>query len=183
MPFHHPPAMALGFRCRSCVCNAMPSRSVRTGVVRLTIGVLLWFFYSSSLSSTPDPKPASDSTDSTPTIRTGSKSSSPTKLDMRIRPATPADLDAITALGLAALHEDPIWPYRFPQAKAFPDHHYKFSRIRFSEYLDSVKAGVYQSMVVEVPSMEDPAVAKVIAFSMWSLPTSWRPPTSGAYSC
>ena len=63
---------------------------------------------------------------------------------LRLRPATSADLDEITALGLASLHDDPVWPYRFSGATAHPDDHYKYSRIRFSEYLDNVEAGVYQ---------------------------------------
>jgi hypothetical protein len=96
-------------------------------------------------------------------------------LAMSVRPATKADLDQITALGLAALPDDPIWPYRFPGAKAHADHHYKYSRIRFSEYLDNVDAGVYSVMVVEAPSIEDPQQLKIISMSMWALP-GWHSP-------
>ena len=145
----------------------MSSRSLRNPIVWLAIGLLLWFSLSfRSHSTTPTPN-----------------DHDPPKAAMRLRPATSADLDKITALGLASLPDDPVWPYRFPGASAYPDDHYKYSRIRFSEYLDSVDAGVYQSMVVELSARESEGrgVPKIIAFSMWSLPESWRPPKkSGA---
>ena len=89
---------------------------------------------------------------------------------MTLRHATSSDLDAITALGLSALPDDPIWPYRFPRAQQHPDDHYKFSRIRFSEYLDNAEAGTYAAVVVEAPSKEDASVTQIIAMSLWVLP-------------
>jgi hypothetical protein len=70
-------------------------------------------------------------------------------LKMKLRHATASDLDVITALGLAALPEDPIWSYRSPLAKQYPDEHYEYSRVRFSEYLDNVEAGVYAAVLIE----------------------------------
>ena len=100
---------------------------------------------------------------------------------MKLRPATPSDLDAITRLCLAALPDDPIWPYRFPGAKEYPDDHYKYSRLRYAEYLDNVKAGVYQIMLLESPSKEDPSVSVIIAMSIWHLPGFHLPkPTTAA---
>jgi hypothetical protein len=94
---------------------------------------------------------------------------------MALRAATKADLDQITSLGIAALHDDPIWPYRFPKATEFPEDHRHYSRLRFSEYLENAENGVYAATVVEVPSEEDASVNKIIAMSMWGLPGSHLP--------
>lgn len=87
-----------------------------------------------------------------------------------LRHATLSDLDAITALGLSALPDDPTWPYRFPKAKQFPEDHYRFSRIRYSEYLENAEAGAYAAVLIEAPSKEDPFVTRLIAMSFWALP-------------
>lgn len=92
------------------------------------------------------------------------------RLAMAVRPATMDDLDEMTALALAALPDDPVWPYRFPNATLYPDHYHKYSRLRLWEYLSNAEAGVYKVMLVEVPSKDDPAVSIVIAMSMWQLP-------------
>ena len=99
-------------------------------------------------------------------------------LTMTLRPATMRDLDEITALALAALPDDPVWPYRFPNATLYPEHYHKYSRLRFWEYLSNAEAGVYEVMLVEVPSKDDPSVPVVIAMSMWQLP-GWHLPKSG----
>ncbi|KAI1131698.1 hypothetical protein F5Y10DRAFT_261859 [Nemania abortiva] len=96
---------------------------------------------------------------------------------MTVRAATLADLDEITSLGIASLHDDPIWPYRFPKANEYRDDHIKYSRIRFSEYLENADNGVYAAMVVEALSKENPAVKKIIAMSMWQLPGYHLPKT------
>ena len=87
-----------------------------------------------------------------------------------IRSATASDLDTITAIGLAALPDDPVWPYRYPFAAQFPEDHYKYSRIRYSEYLANVEVGAYAVMFAEAPSNEDPDVKVVVAMSIWQLP-------------
>ncbi|KAH8682703.1 hypothetical protein BX600DRAFT_522179 [Xylariales sp. PMI_506] len=89
---------------------------------------------------------------------------------MAMRAATLADLEAITELALAALPDDPFWLYRYPRAKDYPDDHYKYSRIRFEEYLHNVEAGTYAAMVVEAASEEGQHTTKLIAMSMWALP-------------
>lgn len=61
---------------------------------------------------------------------------------MSLRAATKADLDQITSLGIATLHDDPIWPYRFPRAAEFPEDHRRYSRLRFAEYLENVENGL-----------------------------------------
>ena len=84
-----------------------------------------------------------------------------------IRPAGADDLDAMTSIGLAAFPMDPQWAYRFPGAQAFPEDHYKYSRIRLSEYLKDMVSSVCTVMLAEAFSNEDPAVRKVVAMSMW----------------
>lgn len=86
---------------------------------------------------------------------------------MSIRPATEADMDAITWISVAALPADPICPYRFPFMDKYPDDHEKFTRLRYMEYL---AAGDSAIMVFECPSLEDPNVNKAVAFSIWQLP-------------
>ena len=97
-----------------------------------------------------------------------------------IRPADADDLDAMTSIGLAAFPMDPQWPYRFPSAQAFPDDHYKYSRIRLSEYLDNTVSGACTVMLAEAPSNEDPAVRKVVAMSMWQMPGTHLKEREGA---
>lgn len=89
-----------------------------------------------------------------------------------VRSATLNDLDTMTAIGLAALPDDPVWPYRYPFAAQFPEDHYKYSRIRYSEYLANVEAGAYAVMLAEAPSNENPDVKEIVAMSMWQLPGS-----------
>ncbi|KAK0727596.1 hypothetical protein B0T26DRAFT_765848 [Lasiosphaeria miniovina] len=91
---------------------------------------------------------------------------------MRLRAATAADVDAITELALAALPNDPVWPYRFPLASQFPAEHKKYTGIRIAEYLENVRTGVYQCMVVEAATT---TARQIVALSMWDLPVSWRP--------
>jgi len=87
-----------------------------------------------------------------------------------IRTATTADLDSITDLALDALPHDPAWPYRYAKAAEFPEEHYKYSRLRYSEYLANIEIGAYAIMLAESPSNEDPDVTKVVAMSIWQLP-------------
>jgi hypothetical protein len=87
-----------------------------------------------------------------------------------VRAAQPEDLDAVTNVALASLPADPAWPYRYPYAEQFPDEHYKYTRIRYAEYLENVQAGVYAAMVAELPSKNDPQVREIVAISMWQLP-------------
>ncbi|KAK5635989.1 hypothetical protein RRF57_011701 [Xylaria bambusicola] len=89
---------------------------------------------------------------------------------MIVRTATLADLDEITALGVVALQDDPVWPYRFPNAAEYRDDHVKYSRIRFLAYLENAENGGYTVMVVEAPSKENACVKKIIAMSVWVSP-------------
>ncbi|MCJ1392944.1 hypothetical protein MMC18_005816 [Xylographa bjoerkii] len=86
---------------------------------------------------------------------------------MSIRLAKESDLDAIVWISVAALPADPVCPYRFPYMDLYPEDHVKFSRIRYAEYM---AAGDNVIMVFESPTIEDPAVHKPVAFSIWQLP-------------
>ncbi|MCJ1404944.1 hypothetical protein MMC11_008170 [Xylographa trunciseda] len=86
---------------------------------------------------------------------------------MSIRLAKESDLDAIAWISVAALPADPVCPYRFPYMHLYPEDHVKFSRIRYTEYM---AAGDNVIMVFECPTIEDPAVHKPVAFSIWQLP-------------
>ena len=89
---------------------------------------------------------------------------------MSIRPAKASDLDAITWISVAATPADPVCPYRYPMREEYPDDFDKFSRIRLGEYLTGAISGVGDFLVFEAPSIEDPDIKRVIAFSIWDLP-------------
>lgn len=82
------------------------------------------------------------------------------------------DLDAITTLAMTAMWDDPIWPFRYPYAKEYPEHHYRYSRARYEEYLKMAEAGSHKVIVVKAPSYEEPSINKIIAVGIWALPGS-----------
>jgi hypothetical protein len=84
--------------------------------------------------------------------------------------ATSSDLDSITDLGLASLPDDPIWPYRFPNAKKYANEHYKYSRMRFAEYLGSEKDSLFAIMLAELHDEKPEWLPKVVAMAIWQLP-------------
>jgi hypothetical protein len=92
----------------------------------------------------------------------------PTNLTMRI--ATRSDLDALTWIGTSSFKKGSAWHYRYPYAGEFPEEHQKFSRARYSEWLDLAETPQCTIMVVESPSIEDPCVKKVVSMSIWRLP-------------
>jgi len=81
-----------------------------------------------------------------------------------------SDLDDITSIYLAAFKNDPEQAYRFPFAAKYPEESLKYTRQRYSEYMDGAEDGDYEIMVVEGPSNADPATKSTIAFSIWELP-------------
>lgn len=94
-----------------------------------------------------------------------------------VRLAVDTDVDALTQIHIAALSPDPIFIYRFPHLKEYPDDHEKYTRARFEQVLPD-KSNVV--MVYECPTTEDPTVVKPVAFSVWVLPPSQRSrPSSG----
>lgn len=130
----------------------------KTRVLALLVTIAAMYAYFSSFSSSFSPT-----------------SSREPALNLILRPATYSDLNAMTELGLAALPDGPTWLYRFPKAKLHPEDHYKFSHLRFSEYLTNVGIGVYAVVVVEASSGDDPSSPKIVAMSMWITPRSHLP--------
>lgn len=51
------------------------------------------------------------------------------------------DLDAITSLAMTAMWDDPIWPFSYPYATDYPEHHYRYSRARYQEYFKNAETG------------------------------------------
>lgn len=90
--------------------------------------------------------------------------------NISIREAQPSDLDALTAIRLSSVRNDPGSPYRYPYAQQFPDDHYHYTRVQFSEYLANVDVGAYAVMLAECPSNENPAIKEAVAMSVWMLP-------------
>lgn len=87
-------------------------------------------------------------------------------------PNLSTDLDAITTLAMTAMWDDPIWPFRYPYAKEYPEHHYKYSRARYQKYLKNAEAGSHRVIVVKAPSYKNPSITKIIAVGIWALPGS-----------
>ena len=88
---------------------------------------------------------------------------------MSIRPATAADLDAITWIITEGMPDDPATRYQYPYRLDFPEDHYKYTRI-LHEHLMSMESKSY--MVFESPSIEDAEVKKPVALALWQLPGS-----------
>jgi hypothetical protein len=74
-------------------------------------------------------------------------------------------------LPIAAFPHDPQWAYRYPHAKRFPEDHHKYTKLRYGEWLAANEGHRYVIMVAECPSLEDPSVSKVVAFSIWRIPS------------
>jgi len=92
-------------------------------------------------------------------------------MNLTIRPSEPSDLDAITAIGVAAFPYEPQWPYRYPYRAQYPEDHQIFTRQRYSEWFAAAETPDCVIMVAEAPSNEDPQVRKVVALSIWRMPT------------
>jgi len=91
-------------------------------------------------------------------------------MNLKIRPALASDLDALTWIGLAAIPFEPQWPYRYPFAAEFPEDHNKFTRIRYSEWLEAASTPECIIMVAESPSLQDKNITKVVGLSIWRIP-------------
>ncbi|KAK3325009.1 hypothetical protein B0H66DRAFT_472070 [Apodospora peruviana] len=87
-----------------------------------------------------------------------------------LRRATNDDLDDLTRIAIAAFAYDRQWNYRYPHAAEFPEDHYKYTRIRYGEWLDANTTPRCIIMVAECFSPEDPGGKKVAAFSIWRVP-------------
>jgi hypothetical protein len=60
---------------------------------------------------------------------------------------------------------DPQWDWRFHQ---YPQDNYLYTKMLFEYFLDP-DWDDWTVMVVEAPSIEDPKISKIIAFSVWDV--------------
>ena len=91
-------------------------------------------------------------------------------MSLALRPAQASDLEAMTAIAIAAFPFDPQWPYRYPYREEYPDEHYHYVRLGLEEYLARAAEKANEIMVVEAPDKDNPDLIKVIAFSIWDNP-------------
>lgn len=87
---------------------------------------------------------------------------------MDLRVATVADLDAITEVALAAFPFDPQWNYRFPHRHEFPEDTQSYTKIGYRAFFDTPKGATYV-IVATAPSLEDPAIKKLVAMAVWEV--------------
>ncbi|KAJ8131417.1 hypothetical protein O1611_g2213 [Lasiodiplodia mahajangana] len=92
-----------------------------------------------------------------------------------IRPVTANDLDAIVDIVIKAFPDDEQFAYRYQYREQYPEDHYKYTKMYYSEYLDTTFAGKNTIMVAEAPDLEDPTKTKVIALSIWDNPGDREP--------
>lgn len=95
---------------------------------------------------------------------------------MDLRVATIADLDAITEVALAAFPLDPQWDYRFPHRHEFPEDNQNYTKIGYRAFFNAPKGATY-IMVATAPSLEDPAVTKLVAIAVWEVTNLTNPET------
>lgn len=87
---------------------------------------------------------------------------------LRIRAATPRDLDAMATIMYQAMPLDPQWDYRFPHRRQFPEDNYGCTRRMLQGMLE--QDGVYYIQVATFPSpclKEDEEVPAALA--VWQL--------------
>lgn len=82
---------------------------------------------------------------------------------MMIRPATEADLSAMTWVLVGASPHDPVYPYRFPNLDG--DDFAALCSQKCAEYLETSTV-----VVCEMPVDGDPTRTQVVAFSAWDCP-------------
>src|SRR3954470_17421440 len=67
-----------------------------------------------------------------------------------IRNATTEDLDGITNVAVSGWPYDAQWNYRFPYREQYPEDHWKFTRIRYKQYLRAAESGESTFKVAEI---------------------------------
>lgn len=89
---------------------------------------------------------------------------------MMIRLATQADLEAMTAVLVAASPLDPVYPYRFPDRDLYPAEFAALCRQKCAEYLETSTV-----VVCELPVNAYSTATEVVAFSVWDMPAAAQP--------
>ncbi|AEO62089.1 hypothetical protein MYCTH_2313040 [Thermothelomyces thermophilus ATCC 42464] len=89
---------------------------------------------------------------------------------MIVRLGTWADLEAMTAVLIAASPLDPVYPYRFPDRHLYPAEFAAVCRQKCVEYLETSTV-----VVCELPVDAYGSASEVVAFSAWDLPLAAQP--------
>ncbi|KAL2173131.1 acyl-CoA N-acyltransferase [Thermothelomyces heterothallicus CBS 202.75] len=89
---------------------------------------------------------------------------------MIVRLGTWADLEAMTAVLIAASPLDPVYPYRFPDRHLYPAEFAAVCRQKCAEYLETSTV-----VVCELPVDAYGSASEVVAFSAWDLPPAAQP--------
>ncbi|KAI0380513.1 acyl-CoA N-acyltransferase [Hypomontagnella monticulosa] len=95
--------------------------------------------------------------------------------DISIRPVEKDDIDAIVDIVIKAFPYDEQFAYRYPYREEYPKDHYDYTKLYYSEYLNTTFAGKNTIMVASAPDLDDPKKTKVIAMSIWDNPGDRRP--------
>jgi hypothetical protein len=92
-------------------------------------------------------------------------------LNLSLREAEISDVDAITAICLAAMPASELWHYRYCNAVQYPEDHHKYTRERFRIRTDKATRGDFLVLVVEALENDVPAI---VGYSVWQGPdASW----------
>ena len=91
-------------------------------------------------------------------------------MSLTLRSARASDLEAMTAIAIAAFPFNPQWPYCFPYREEYPDEHYHHVRLSLQEYLARTAEKANEMMLVEAPDKDNPDLVKVVAYSIWDNP-------------
>ncbi|KAK1826340.1 gnat family [Podospora conica] len=78
-----------------------------------------------------------------------------------IRDATPADLDQVVQLVLAAMPHEPHWNYRFAHKDEFPDDHVKFTRLLYEQFISPAN----DDWRVTVAEASDDGTTNIVGFT------------------
>jgi hypothetical protein len=92
--------------------------------------------------------------------------------NISVRKAQYSDLDALTEIRISSSQNSSATSYDYPYAQQFPEDHYHYTRLQFSDYLANVEIGAYTVMLAECPSNQDPTIKEAVAMSVWMLPGS-----------
>lgn len=81
-----------------------------------------------------------------------------------------SDLDAMTWIAVDAFADDPVDRYSLPKKKEYPEDLKEFTRLSLQEFMYAPDCEV---RVLEVRSIENSLVKKVVAFSVWQMPKKY----------
>jgi hypothetical protein len=63
---------------------------------------------------------------------------------------------------------DSQWSYRFQRRKEYPEDHIKYTKM-LCQRLINPEYSDWHVIVSEAPSLEDPKISRIVAFSVWDI--------------